>query len=107
MTFDIPTGLRDLARKVEKIRELEEWEKLDRQQARFDLPPSFQPSNHSDEELRHERDAFLSLAMNLERILNSPLPAVSPSQRELWQSQFRELKRQVDLPLSTTRFING
>jgi hypothetical protein len=107
MTFDVTAGLLGLVQIVRKLKELTEWEKLERQEARLDLPPSFRLSNHVEEELRIQRAAFISTAMNLHEALANLALTASLEQRERWQRRLRQLEREVQVLGPTERFISA
>jgi hypothetical protein len=107
MTFDITAGLLGLAQIVRKLKELTEWEQLERQESRLDLPPSFRLSNHVEEELRIQHAAFISAAMNLHEALANPALTTSLEQRERWQRRLRQLEREVQALGLTERFISA
>lgn len=107
MTFDVSAGLLDLARMVAKLKELKEWQKLEQQEARPDLPPSFRPCNHVEEELRIQHAAFISTAMNLREALANPALTTSLEQRERWQRRLRHLECEVQVLGLTERFISA
>jgi hypothetical protein len=107
MAFDFTAGLLGLAQIVQKLKELTEWEKLERQEARLDLPPSFRLSNHVEEELRIRHAAFISTAMSLHEALANPAPTTSLEQRERWQRRLRQVEREVQVLGLTERFISA
>lgn len=107
MTFDVTAGLLDLARMVAKLKDLKEWQKLEQQEARPDLPPSFRLCNHVEEELRLQHSAFLGLSMDLQEALNDSTLVTSPEQRARWQRRLRQLEQEVQALGLTARFISA
>lgn len=105
MASRIPTALRELSAILRKLRELEEWAKLERQERRPHEPPSFQPRDHLAEDLRIQYTAFISLAMDIQEALNQPGVEASPRQQRRWQRRLRELEDQLRTLGVTERFI--
>ena len=106
MTFNVTAGLLDLARMVAKLKQFKEWQKLEQQEARPDLPPSFRISNHVEEELQLQYSAFLSLSMDLQEALNDSSFVTSAEQRARWQRRLRQLEQEVQILGLTARFIS-
>jgi len=105
MTSDLPEGLRQLARAARKLAELYEWAKLDREQHRPHMPPSFQVSNHSSEEIRTQYTAFLGTLMDVKESLAVNAETLSHHQVRQWQLQIRQLESEVRGLNVSERFI--
>ena len=107
MKPNIPAGLRDLAKILEKLKTLHEWAKLAKQEARPDVPPSFRLGNHLAEDIRIQYTAFVSTALDIREALNNPATSASPEQHRRWQRRLRQLEREAQLLDLTERFITA
>ena len=105
MSADIPAMLQELARLLEKLKELLEWAKLAEQEARPEVPPSFQLNSHVEEETRPVYAAFVSKALSTRIALNDPNLTVTPAQKQEWQNMLDRLQGQVHSMRSTETFI--
>ena len=85
MVSDISAGLADLADILGKIRASQAWEALAREEARRELPPSFQFSNRTDEDIRIWCGMFLRKAVDIQQELNDHAESIPQSQRQEWQ----------------------
>ena len=105
MAADIPALLQELTELFGKLSELREWAKLAEQEARPEVPPSFQLNNHIEEDTRPVYAAFVSKALSTRIALNDPNLTVTPAQKQEWQNTLDDLQNQVRLLHSTESFI--
>ena len=105
MAVNIPAALRQLATTLEKLKELAEWDKLEKQEFRLEIPPSFQPSDHLAEEIRSQYSLFIATVLELQEILNKLAMDVPPGQLAKWRRRLRELESQVNQLELGERFI--
>ena len=106
MAIDIPVALDDLARIIAKIKELLEWARLEQQEARPEVPPSFRLSNHADEDLRLQCGLFVSKDLALRLILNTPSPSTPAADKAQWQRELHHLEEEVRALGLAERFIS-
>ena len=95
MIPNIPAGLRELGNQLRKLKELEEWAKLARQEARPDVPPSFRPSNHVEEDICLNYAAFLSTNLDIREALNDPTLVIPARKRQQWQRRLGQLEQEL------------
>ena len=95
MAFNIPAALRQLATTLEKLKELNEWAKLARQEERPHTPPSFCLDNHLSEEFRIQYAVFVATVMDIQDVLNNPALGIPASQRTRWKKKLQELQGQM------------
>ena len=101
MERNIQAALRDLAKILAKLKELSEWAKLERQERRPHAPPSFQLSNHVEDDVRVQYAAFVSTTMEIQGALNDPTLGLPEAKRSRWQRRLQQIEaelRQTDLP---------
>ena len=105
MEIDIPAALQELKELAEKLKALREWARLAEEEARPEIPPSFQLSNNLEEDARPVYAAFVSKAFSTRCALNDPNLTITPAQKQEWQNMLDELQRQVRILHSTETFI--
>ena len=105
MTPDVSAGLKALADTVAKLESLQEWAKLEQQERKPGVPPSFQPSNHLDEDLRMLQAAFFSTVIGIQEALNSPSLAASDTQKHQWHRRLEQLQQRARLTYGTESLI--
>ena len=105
METDIPAALHELKELAEKLKVLGEWGKLAEEEARPEIPPSFQLGNNLEEDSRPVYAAFVSKALSLRIVLNDPNFVVAPAQKNKWQIMLDRLQRQVRCLHLTESFI--
>ena len=105
METDIPADLQELKELAEKLKASREWAKLDEEEARPDIPPSFQLSNHLEDDARQLYAAFASKALSVQIALNDPNFAVTPDDKQEWHNSLERLQRQVRPLHLTESFI--
>ena len=94
MRMNIPEAMRDLAQTLQKLRELEEWNLLAKQEYRRDVPPSFQVSNHVDVDMRVQATAFVSSSLRIQEILNDPDLEIREVTRQRWLRRLHNLEQE-------------
>ena len=95
MAFNIPAALRELAATLEKLKELDEWAKLARQEENPQVPPSFCLDNHLSEDFRIQYAVFVATVMDIQDVLNNPALGIPASQRTCWKNKLQELQEQM------------
>ena len=105
METDIPAVLQELKELAEKLKALREWVRLDEEEVRPELPPSFQLRSNLEEDVRPVYAAFVSKALSLRIALNDPSFVVAPAQKNEWQIMLDGLQRQVRCLHLTESFI--
>ena len=105
METDIPAALQELKTMAEKLKALREWAKLAEDEARPNLPPSFQLGSNLGEDARPLYAAFVGKALSVQITLNAPNLAVSPADKEKWQNMLDHLRKQIRLLHLTESFI--
>ena len=95
MAINIPAALRELTVTIEKLKELNEWAKLARQEERPHTPPSFCLDNHLSEEFRIQYAVFVATVMDIQDVLNNPALGIPQSQRTRWKNKLQELQGQM------------
>ena len=105
METDIPATLQELEEIAEELKALREWAKLAEEEARPEIPPSFQISNHLEEDTRPVYAAFASKALSVQIALNDPNVAVTPADKQEWHNVLERLQRQVRVLHLTESFI--
>lgn len=94
MRMNIPAAMRDLTETLQKLRELEEWDLLAKQEHRRDVPPSFQLSNHVDVDMRVQATAFVSVSLQIQEILNDPALEIREVTRQRWLRRLHNLEQE-------------
>ena len=105
MTTDVPAGLSALAETVEELESLQEWAKLEQQERKPGVPPSFQLSNHLDEDLRTHQAAFVATVFDIQEALNSPTLVASYKQKQQWRRRLEQLQQRARLTHGTESLI--
>ena len=95
METDIPEALQELKELAVKLKTLREWAKLAEEEARSELPPSFQLSNNPEKDARPVYAAFVSKALGVRIALNDPNYDVTPADKREWHNMLDRLQRQV------------
>ena len=106
MATDVAAAFCSLAEIVARIKELREWQKLEQQEARPEVPPSFRISTDTDEDLRQCYNLFLSKDLELRRLLNSHTALMPVAGRSSWQERLHDLEEQVRGLGLAERFIS-
>ena len=107
MISDVPAALSALSEIVRRLKALKEWQKLEQQEARPDIPPSFRIMTDTDEDLRFQYGLFLSKASELRRILGNSIPSLSDDDRSRLRRELHHLEEQVGLLGLGERFISA
>jgi len=105
MNPNIPAGLRDLAKILEKLKTLQEWAKLAKEETQPEVPPSFCLDNRLAEDIRIQETAFISTVLDIREALNNPATSASPEQRRRWQRRLGEIEADLQKLNLTENFI--
>ena len=97
METDIPAALQELKELAEKLKALREWAKLAEEEARPGIPPSFQLSNHLEDDVRPVYAAFAGKVLSVQSTLNDPNFAATPADKRKWQNMLDNLQGQIRL----------
>ena len=97
METDIPEALQELKTMAEKLKALREWAKLAEEEARPNLPPSFQLGSNLGEDTRPLYAAFVGKALSVQTTLNEPNFSVTPADKRKWQNMLDTLQGQIRL----------
>ena len=95
MAFNIPAALRQLATTLDKLKELNEWTKLARQEARPGVPPSFQLNNHLTEDIRLHYAVFVATVMDIQDVLNNPALGIPATDQNRWRRRLQKFQKQI------------
>ena len=105
MISDVPAALSALSEIVRRLKALREWQKLEQQEARPDISPSFRVMTDTDENLRLQCGLFTGKAFALRGILNSCRLA-NATDRVRWQQELHHLEEEVRGLGLAERFIS-
>ena len=93
MVIDVPKALREIGQIVAKIRELNEWAKLEKEEARPSMPTSFRIQTDTDENLHFQLGLFAAKDLELRALLSrGSMPAAEAAN---WQRQLHAVEGQV------------
>jgi len=106
MVSNIPAALRELGAILRQLKTLNEWAKLERQEAKPHVPPSFRVSNHVDRDIRVQYAAFVSTGMDIRQELGNPAIVISSQQRNRWERRLRELELELQQLYLPAKLIN-
>jgi len=95
MAFNIPAALKELAGTLSKLKELDEWAKLARQEENPQVPPSFRLDNHVNSDIRLQYAVFVATVMDIQDVLNNPALGIPQNQRTRWKNKLLELQEQA------------
>ena len=105
MISDVPAALSALSEIVRRLKALREWQKLEQQESRPDIPPSFRVMTDTDESLRLQYGLFTGKAFALRGILDSCRLA-NATDRVRWQLELYHLEEEVRGLGLAERFIS-
>jgi len=103
MTISISVALQELGQVVAKVKELSEWARLEREEARPDIPPSFRMLTDTDEDLRFQLGLFVAKDLELRRLLNCISTPIAG--RTHWRQTLNHLEEQAREMGLSERFI--
>lgn len=106
MQIDIPGGLRDLGRLVDRIAELLEWQKLAQQERRLPFPTSFEWNDHLDQDISDLRATFTGADMSLRTLLSRSDLNGTREQRHAWQRHLEQIEQRLAALSATDTFNN-
>ena len=95
MAFNIPAALKELADTLKKLKELDEWAKLARQEENPQVPPSFRIDNHVDSDIRLQYAVFIATVMDIQDVLNNPALGIPQNHRTRWKNRLLEFQEQA------------
>ena len=95
MAFNIPAALRQLATTLDKLKELNEWTKLARQETKPGVPPSFRLNDHLTEDIRVQYSVFIATVMDIQDVLNNPALGIPAIHQTRWRRRLQELQKQI------------
>ena len=104
---DIPAGLRELAKVLRRIEELNEWGKLSRQERRHDVSPAFQPHDHTESEIQIHASSFIATVMDIHQVLDNPDPNVAERRARHWRRRLQQLEDRFDTLCSTEKLLSA
>ena len=103
MVIDISAALSELGQIVAKVKQLSEWARLEREEARPDMPPSFRILTDTDDDLRFQLWLFVTKDLEVRRLLNRI--SIPEADRTRQQQELRHLEEQVRGLGPSERFI--
>ena len=92
MGLDIPGAFSDLARLVDRMEELLEWQRLSRQEQRRPFATSFDIDNHLEGEMTGLQACFAYADRNLRELLARDDLSLAVKQRQAWQKELERLE---------------
>jgi hypothetical protein len=93
MVIDICAALSELGQIVAKVKQLSEWARLEREEARPDMPPSFRVLTDTDEDLHFQLGLFMTKDLEVRRFLNHI--SIPEADRTRQQCELHRLEEQV------------
>jgi hypothetical protein len=106
MVASIPEGLRNLSGALSKLKELSEWARLAREEARPDDALCLRFPDDQNEDFRNQYGIFVRTAMEVKEGLNNPALSLSEDDRSRWHLRLRELERELRQLDLNERFIS-
>jgi len=82
MKDQIEVGLRELRASIKRMGELLEWQKLQRQEERSDVPPSFRLQDRLEADIKIEEGAFWKTVFEIQDVLGKRDDATAKRHRQ-------------------------
>lgn len=107
MFVDIPGALRALARIVDRMEELIEWQRLIQQERHRPFSTSFDLNHHLAEEMEDFQACFANADHDLRELLKRTDLHATQEQRQRWVNELEQLEEQAASVSTAAKFLNS
>jgi hypothetical protein len=95
MEEQIEVGLRELRASIKRMGELLEWRKLQEQEERSDVPPSFRLQDRVEADIKIEEGVFWKMVFEIQDVLGEGDDATAKKARERMARLEREMREMM------------